>query len=264
MIHNMNQEVAHLAPQADSQLNDVYSGVITQLESRARGEKLNGLLLGLTSSSAGEGVSTIIQNLGDFCCETLQRRTLLIDLSPISDGDSLSPDGTPTLQPPGLWDVVADNLNVDDLAEGNHLSRLVCLGAGNMSPSVTFEAVNAKLDELRSSYDVILIDLPPNTHANRIAVEEMLDSVILVVQAGATNKQQFSSIVEQLEHRNVKLTGVVLNRVENEMPSLNSLPGDVIDMGFACIWFLKTLLLSTLKAIPWTVRKVIEAWRRQR
>lgn len=264
-----------------TELGNVYSGVIGQLESRNRSKNRNSLIVGMTSSVPGGSISHLIKKLGEFCSESLNRRTLLIDFSVLpSNGSAMngstngstnangSANGLPANESKaefGFWNFVSGESQIDELIGGDSNSKVAYLKPGVANTVVSFSDTSESFDKLRNDYDIILVDLPSSSHMlNGIAVDELLDSVILVVHSGKSGKQDFRDAVSRLTERNVNFGGVVLDKVEKDMPSFENIPGDIIDMVFACIRFAKTVVKGFFRLVPLTCRKVYEAWQRQR
>jgi succinoglycan biosynthesis transport protein ExoP len=78
-------------------------------------------------------------------------------------------------------------------------------------------AVPAILDNARSTFDVIIVDLPAVTSGNVSPIAPHLDAMLVVVNAGVTSKETAAGALERLDQS--KVLGIVLNHVTPALPS---------------------------------------------
>jgi capsular exopolysaccharide synthesis family protein len=74
------------------------------------------------------------------------------------------------------------------------------------------------LKELRSSFDVIIVDSPPVLPVGDVSVlSRQVDAVVLVYQAGKISRAALLRAKKQLESAGAKLKGIVLNCLNPQM-----------------------------------------------
>lgn len=75
------------------------------------------------------------------------------------------------------------------------------------------EQLKARLAELRTEFDFVLIDAPPLTrYADAIALAQLSDGIVLVLEAGSTRKKAALMATANLRSSNVPILGAVLNK----------------------------------------------------
>jgi Mrp family chromosome partitioning ATPase len=123
---------------------------------------------------------------------------------------------------------VPDSPGPDDgQREESHLQNAVSpagtlhvLPAGQDENSARFfrtAAAKRLLGEIRQTYDLALVDLPPLTSTSEAAALcDWSDGTIMVVRANATPAPTVTKALEMINSR--KLLGIVLNREQRELP----------------------------------------------
>ncbi|MFY9413813.1 MAG: capsular biosynthesis protein, partial [Tepidanaerobacteraceae bacterium] len=82
------------------------------------------------------------------------------------------------------------------------------------------ERMNKFIEEVSSIYDTVLFDTPPvNSVADASILSSRMDGVILVVEAGSTEREAVIIAKQQLEKVNARILGVVLNKVQQRSGS---------------------------------------------
>jgi Mrp family chromosome partitioning ATPase len=75
------------------------------------------------------------------------------------------------------------------------------------------ERLRMRLTELRREFDFVLIDAPPLTrYADAIALGQLSDGFVLVLEANATRREAALKVSENLRAANIKVLGAVLNK----------------------------------------------------
>jgi Mrp family chromosome partitioning ATPase len=75
------------------------------------------------------------------------------------------------------------------------------------------ERLRMRLTELRREFDFVLIDAPPLTrYADAIALGQLSDGFVLVLEANATRRESALKVSENLRAANIKILGAVLNK----------------------------------------------------
>ncbi|MHC8314016.1 GumC family protein [Pseudomonas sp. LB3P31] len=191
----------------------------------------------VTSSVAGEGKSTIANNLA--CSLTSLERVLLIDADMRQPTLSLNFDFPP--ENPGLANVIAGTARLEDCIRT--VGNLDMLPAGSLalSPLDPFDAprlpsaqepygsahrppaqdllssprLGRMLQALKGRYQHIIIDSPPaEMVSDALLLAKHADSVIYVVKAESTPVAQVQKGLAVLQQSQAPVFGVVLNQVD--------------------------------------------------
>ena len=125
-------------------------------------------------------------------------------------------------QSPGLTNVIAENQEVHMLVNriaADDLHHLDVLTAGPLPPSAAEMVASKKMerliDELRTEYDIILIDAPPVlTVADAAILSRFVDGVIIIAATQQTKKQALVQAKKHLEKVEANILGVVLTKVD--------------------------------------------------
>lgn len=92
---------------------------------------------------------------------------------------------------------------------------LLTTGAVNAGSEklLTSARMRARISELRSEFDFVLIDVPPiNTSNQALILGSSADGVVLVLKANSTRRDSTRDAIQQLQSSNVRLLGAVLNQ----------------------------------------------------
>lgn len=166
------------------------------------------------SSLPGEGKTTVAVNLAVVLAKSGSRVALL-------EADMRRPRATRYLKmirDAGLSNVLSASARFDELSQPYREGRLTVLAAGPM-PMYPSEMLGSRqmehlLDELRSTFDYVIIDAPPLLPVTDAAVlSKVTDGAILVARHGVTTRQQLTQAASDLHRIEARLLGVVLNRV---------------------------------------------------
>lgn len=170
-------------------------------------------IIGITSSTRGEGKSTTAINLSYALAET-GKRVLLVDadlrLPSVAKKLELKPEA-------GLSNVLAGSTTLEaatvSLAE---LESWFVLTSGDIPPNPTemlgSPQMQTLLEHASESYDFIVIDLPPvNIVSDALVISPLLDGMLVVVRENYSERRVLNTCVRQLELSNVKVLGFVMN-----------------------------------------------------
>ena len=174
-------------------------------------------VVAVTSSFPGEGKTTLSLSVARQCARS-GRRTLLID------GDLRRRTLERLLDLGGQRNGLVQLLNgqCDTLEEAtvlDHLSDLRILPACG-TPETPMQLLSSRpmiklLEELRSRYDIIIIDAPPILAVSDVlAVAESIDSVLFVVRWQRTPRDAVLAAIRELASADVDFDGLVLNAVD--------------------------------------------------
>ena len=124
----------------------------------------------------------------------------------------------------GLVDAVSQSGPVQNFIQpvGNGKLWVMTAGspAGNIHSLLTSESLAARIAELRSEFDHVLVDSPAvNLFADPVALGKLADGVILVLQSNVTRREAARRAKEIIEGAKIRLLGAVLNKRRFPVPA---------------------------------------------
>jgi len=198
----------------DLMFNEQYKNFSARVEYHVdmRGYKV----VAVTSSIAGEGKTVSTVNLAANLTSAGRKKVLLVDVD-LRKSDLARWLRVPPR--PGLTEILGGSARLKDtlryaLAQGVHV---IPGGTRIAAPwdLIKGERFTAFLNEIRETYDVILLDTPPIVPvSDTLALRELVDGFILVYRLGFTPHTLFRQTMEEIGEK--KLVGVLLNAVEPE------------------------------------------------
>ena len=170
-------------------------------------------VIGITSSTRGEGKSTTAINLSYVLAEK-GSKVLLID------GDLRIPSIAKKLgieSTIGLSNLLKGSQNQSFSFNSYLLDNWFVLPAGDIPPNPSELLGSARmksiLEKLKDMFDYIVIDTPPvNIVSDPVALSGLIDGMIVVVREEYTEKKEIESCFRQLKLTNVKILGYVMNQ----------------------------------------------------
>ena len=172
----------------------------------------------VSSAGPGEGKTTTVANLA-ITFANLGRNTLLVDT------DLRRPvihSVFNVKREPGVTNYLSGQ--TDDyrtLVKNSEIDNLSLMTSGLIPPNPSEMLGSRKMSKfvklLESDYDMILFDSPPLvavTDATMISKE--IDSIILVIKAGQTDKKAFHHTMANLKNIEAPLDGIVMNAVTSK------------------------------------------------
>jgi len=173
-----------------------------EIDQELKGEKV----LGITSLGPGEGKTLVATSLA-YSYSAINKKVLLID------GNFSNPTLSKTIQPKVF---VEDYFRTSSYIERDNSAISVI---GNRGGDITLLEINdeknilQEFNDLRSRYDIILIDLPPLDSLNQ-SKEWILftNKVIAVYEANRVITRSHSQYIDYLKHLHNKFSGWVLNK----------------------------------------------------
>jgi len=202
--------IAHFAP--GSSYAEHFRTIRTTLLLAAPDSKLK--TLAVTSALPQEGKTTTISNLAVTFAQT-GRRVLIIDADLRNPGQhrifkikNLN----------GLTNYLAGGMELKGILHATDIPRLFLINAGPVPPNplelLGSDKMALLLDELKASFDYILIDTPPILAvSDAIVLGPKIDGMILVVWGGKTSREDFRRAQEKLGIHKIKTTGVIINNL---------------------------------------------------
>lgn len=171
-------------------------------------------ILSVTSSLPAEGKTTVAINLAQSLAK--MERTLIIDcdLRMPAVGQRY---GLPRNQA-GLSNVLVMGAPVSDCIYHDDETQLDILPAGLLPPNpqelLASPKFAALLNQLKQSYDRIILDTPPvHVVSDSLILGRLAGGMLLVVKAESTTEKQVNQTVAQLVRHDIAIDGVVLNQL---------------------------------------------------
>ena len=170
-----------------------------------------GHVIGITSAIQSEGKSSSACNVAYALSEAGKKVLLLeADLRRPTIGNKLGVARTP-----GLTNLLVSRDNHrETIQQSTYAPKLDILTSGDIPPNpselLASNRMAKLIDQLKSEYDYIVMDLPPVTAvSDALAVSKFLDGVVMVVRAGISDEQMLSEALRQLEMVEVRVLGFV-------------------------------------------------------
>ena len=169
-------------------------------------------VLVLTSSIPGEGKSTTAVNLAVTLTQAGQRVALVeCDLRRPLIADRLDLDGAI-----GTTSVLIGKVSAEEVMQRYGDTSLDVMVCGQIPPNpselLQSQAMEALLLELRSRYDIVILDAPPLLPVTDAALlATRADGAVVVVSHGRTTRDQLATAIDRLESVDAKTLGVVVN-----------------------------------------------------
>lgn len=178
----------------------------------------------VTSSTIEEGKSLIASFLAITVAEAKVGKVLLLD------ADLRQPMINVLFKlslEEGLSDVLEKKCKVGKAVKDTPISGLKIITAGRISesPTLIFNQANIRrvIEELKFYFDFIVMDAPPVIPvSDPLLIASEVDGTLLVVQAGATQKEVVKRTTNLLTNSNINVLGIVLNDFESVLPSYYS------------------------------------------
>jgi polysaccharide biosynthesis transport protein len=172
---------------------------------------------GITSTHPGEGKSTIAANLGRLISHAGGSAILL-------DCDLRNPSLTRSLAPAaeiGLLDVLSgkrllkDVIWTDPASSLSFVPMVAKIRLSHTNEILASASMKTLVDELRKSYDYVLVDLPPLTPVVDVrSTNQIVDSYLYVIEWGGTAIDAVKSALSSAPLVYDNLLGVVLNKAD--------------------------------------------------
>ncbi|XCA84075.1 CpsD/CapB family tyrosine-protein kinase [Exiguobacterium mexicanum] len=196
-----------------SPISEQYRTIRTNLEFTAVDDELQTMVI--TSASSGEGKSTTSSNLAVVYAQQ-GKRVLLVDC------DMRRPTAHFTFRLSngiGLSTVLAKKTTVEKATHSTQIENLDLIAAGPIPPNpselLSSKMMDRVLEELKTNYDIIILDAPPMMQvADTRLLARKVDGVVLVVGCDKSDRQMVVKAKEQLTLAEAHILGVVLNKRE--------------------------------------------------
>lgn len=171
-------------------------------------------IIGVSSAMAGEGKSLTSVNLA-YSLAQLDKRVLLIDCD--MRRPSLSAK-LPIRKVPGLSNYLTRQVDKEDVLQKYTADdcSFDVISAGRNPPNpielLSSTRMTKILNQFHSSYDYIILDLPPvGEVSDALVVGKLVDGLLLVVRQNYCNSNALTDAVNQFAFVEARILGVVLN-----------------------------------------------------
>lgn len=170
-----------------------------------------GHMIGITSAVQAEGKSSTACNAAYALAEAGCRVLLL-------EADLRRPTIVSKLgiaRTPGLTNLLVSREDYREaIQKSSYAPKLDILSSGDTSPNpselLTSNRMAKFVEQLKSEYDYIVMDLPPVTAvSDALAVSKFLDGVVMVVRDEFSDQQMLAEALRQLEMVDVRVLGFV-------------------------------------------------------
>jgi capsular exopolysaccharide synthesis family protein len=196
-----------------SPISEAYRTIRTNLQYIGVDQAKKSLLV--TSAAPGEGKSTTTANLG-VSIAMGGVKTVLVD------SDLRKPTLHKIFNLPnaiGLSSVLVDQAPLSSALHSTEMPELSVVTAGPIPPNPAEMLASRRMrdlvETLKSQFDMVLFDSPPVISvSDAMVLSSLVDSVVLVVRAGAFPSYVSQNAKAQLESVKAKFLGVILNSVD--------------------------------------------------
>lgn len=126
---------------------------------------------------------------------------------------------------PGLTDALREEEPIRSFAEQVEFENLWLISSGSDSEEslslLNSNHVKARIAELRSEFDYVLVDAPALTHyADAVTLGQLSDGLVLILEANATRREAASAVTQNLRASQIRILGAVLNKRTFPIPDL--------------------------------------------
>ena len=166
----------------------------------------------VTSSLPGEGKTTTSINLAIAMAQSGQRVLLIeADLRKPKIGEYLGIDSSQ-----GITNVLTFSIPLSQALQPWHRELLTVLPSGPIPPNpselLSSAAMANLLNELRSMFDIVIIDAPPLLPVSDAAIlAGIADGALFITRWGVTRRQQAAAGLEQLAAVGGRMLGTIVN-----------------------------------------------------
>jgi len=172
---------------------------VVQVTSSVQDEGKTTVVVNLANSYVNKGLSVLIIDLD------IRRPKIHRNFNQVNDN--------------GIVDYIAGNITKDKLFKKTKYGIDVITSGSKVPYPVKIlesEKLHTFIDEMRSQYDVIILDTPPvSAVVDPIIVTKYSDVVLFVVQADRVKKSLVKESLKQLEMSSANIAGLILTSVKS-------------------------------------------------
>ena len=210
IIHNTHKTGMVVAENTNSLIAESFRSLRTNFQffNNAEGK----YIVLITSIIKGEGKSFTSVNLGTVFAQN-QKKVIVIDFdlrkAKIKQYLGIEADD-------GLSRYLSNNSPLEDVIFSSGIENLDVIPSGPIPPNpselVSSEKTAILFEELKNRYDVILIDSPPIAMvSDALLLLKYANIKLVVVRQNFTPRNLFSSIINDLEKRNIQPLSIIIN-----------------------------------------------------
>lgn len=175
----------------------------------------------ITSSIHGEGKTVSSINLSMAMAHDLNNKSVLLIDADMRKGKVAKYLGFNVS--PGLSEILKGEIETDSILMSPNINNLTILLSGktprNPSELLGSKKMEAIIESFKARFDYIFIDSPPVMNVTDACVlGPMVDGVILIVQAGRTQRDLIQYSENRLSQARAKTLGYVMTNVEYHLP----------------------------------------------
>ena len=209
---NIGKDKLVVYHQPKNPVSEVYRTIRTNIQFSAVEKEIRTLTV--TSATEGEGKTTTIANLAVTLAQQDNRVLIL-------DADLRRPKVHKVFDvenDQGLTEILVNKVDPKSLIKETFVENLFVLPTGVLPPNPA-ELLGSKnlvklIEELKESYDYVLIDVPPvNLVADGLLIANIIDGVLLVCSSGVVPVEEVKRAKELLVQAKARILGVILNNV---------------------------------------------------
>ena len=196
-----------------TELRRIYSNLRSKNEGNLRS-------ILITSAMIGEGKSLTSSYLAITAANLTQLKVVLVDFDlrrpKIHEYFNVG-------SRPGVSDIIKGELKVKAAARKSSIPNLQIVSAGsphkNVGELIDQADLPSIIQELEFYFDFVIIDSPPVIPvSDPLLIGSNVDGVIMVVRAGATQREVVQRAVNLLRNSSIDLCGVVVNDYDDVLP----------------------------------------------
>lgn len=207
--YNLNPIETYEHPR--SVLSEKFRGIRTNITFSTAEGNINSLVV--TAERPDAGKSTITSNTAITYAQS-GMKTLIID------GDMRKPSQHYLFQEQnlrGLSTAIVESDSVENYILPTRVDNLDLLAAGPIPPNpselIASERFEKIFEELKSQYDMIIIDTPPIlTVTDAQLFTKLTKNAVLVIDASQNNRNELIRAKELVEKSGARIIGVILNK----------------------------------------------------
>jgi capsular exopolysaccharide synthesis family protein len=192
---------------------EVYRSLRTNIKFLAFQKELK--TIAITSARPNEGKSTVVSNLGITLAQAGSKVLIL-------EGDLRNPSIHKNFKIPnstGVVNILAEGVHYKNYVFHTEVENLDIISCGPKPPNpaelLSSSRMKSLLDDLKATYDYIILDTPPVVVVTDAAIlASVCDGVLLVIASSETFIEGAAKAKELLQKVNANILGVVLNKVK--------------------------------------------------
>jgi capsular exopolysaccharide synthesis family protein len=168
----------------------------------------------------GNGCSQICASVAEILAKSARKPVCLVETNFRSPA---LPELFGTTNHYGLTDALLQKGPIGQFAKPVNEDNLWLLSSGSLavdSPSLlASERLRERVDELRHEFDFVIMDAPPLTrYSDAVALSQLSDGLVLILEADSTRREAASVVAETLRSANVNILAAVLNKRSFPIP----------------------------------------------